>query len=341
MQKKMIGEKGFEPFAQKCLGDSKPFASWTDWIKSNPKNPPVNYKSWEEWRHFIDTKRNGLLGDWRLLYLCGIPNGQHWESLSITSDIDLNAGEIADVLCKVREFISTMEFTRKAKKWLKINKDFVPILAKWLGSFYPKDVAGKIDTSSLMKWLVDSSQPKFTYDENAILQNLLKNKSITVEDMDVYVKMHQFQRSANEIVKTSLLYDTVADVKRVLGKVQGAINNIVGHLYEDWLFNSLKIKYKDAKHDGRSGKPDFEYTDEDGDKVYFSVKCYEFATDITINFAECHAEIEAAKSYYIISKKEPKVIIHVYNRYTETVYERSLPSILFTGKIPSSVNITV
>jgi len=66
-------------------------------------------------------------------------------------------------------------------------------------------------------------------------------------------------------------------------------------------------------------------------KCFMSVKCYDFIKSITIDHSEHNAEIIAAKEYFEKTKKIPRVIVHVYNRFNKQVTEYDLEEYLITG----------
>lgn len=65
-----------------------------------------------------------------------------------------------------------------------------------------------------------------------------------------------------------------------------------------------------------------------------NLKCLKFSEDYRLSIEEHNAEIITAKEYYKTSGKIPRLIVHMYNRYTNKITEFDLPSYIITGEIP-------
>ncbi len=178
---------------------------------------------------------------------------------------------------------------------------------------------------------------EFTYDQEKVFEEIRKTtKSNTINrNIEIYNKLQRDPNYSQEnVIKEYPELKTRYSVSVALKPLKNAMDNIIGHLYEDYIFPYFQKIFSNATKLRENGEPDFICIDRKGRTYYISVKCLDFATTYPLLYAEHHAEIKAGREHFQQFNVMPRVISFVYNRYNKKHYTRTIPEIVLKANYP-------
>ncbi|QEE15632.1 hypothetical protein DSAG12_01458 [Promethearchaeum syntrophicum] len=181
----------------------------------------------------------------------------------------------------------------------------------------PKEIVFKYDIPAIFEYYKKSSK------HQDILKRLKKYDKIFNGDMTVqkiieyYPDLHS--RYDIDVIKKSL---------------DGFITYSIGIMYEEFRYKILKKHFPKVIW-GKGGKsvPDFKITQKNGDVIFESTKILDFSNKIKILFKHHNREIQSAKEYMDETGFEPKVRVHIFNKYNNKIYVEYIPQEVIVSDI--------